>query len=329
MNSETLMPRYDVCRIYQRDRDSDERVVLHLRDKKLTLTASGYKRFLEIEDVLKSNLCLSDDASSRWNDDLRRFEQAGLMYDHARIPGCLSGEEFYRDYFSVILSRWIDYAFSHPFWERMMNGMGSQRLYVGWLFELYHYTKNANRHMPLSVAHCDFKPVKTALARHYAEEWNHYHFFSSALEPLGYDKSTVESSQPLPMTWEMSNFMRQAAKADFLAYAICSAVLEGTTVEENAYNPFYEAVQEHYGVPAASVKPIYDHLDLDKKYQHYDLFQDICHSISSLSAERAAVVLSYGYQMAEHIWMWTDNIERYYGDHSHPVPRRPFDIRID
>ena len=44
-------------------------------------------------------------------------------------------------------------AFSHPFWERMMSGKGSARLYSGWLFELYHYTRNANRHMPLSCAH--------------------------------------------------------------------------------------------------------------------------------------------------------------------------------
>ena len=36
-----------------------------------------------------------------------------------------------------------------------MSGKGSARLFTGWLIELYHYTKNANRHMPLS---CAFAP---------------------------------------------------------------------------------------------------------------------------------------------------------------------------
>jgi ABC-type amino acid transport substrate-binding protein len=169
------------------------------------------------------------------------------------------------------------------------------------------------------------------LPMHYLlkEEWNHFHFFSKAAAAMGLSPDAVRDSSPLPMTMEMSDFMRQAARTDMLCYAVCSAVLEGTTTDGRAFNPFYEAVQERYGVPEAAVKPIYDHLELDAKYQHANLFKEICEHEGSLSAARAARVLDFGHQMVEHIWLWTDNIEQYYGQPANRVPRPRFDAYLD
>src|SRR5205823_6439209 len=99
-----------------------------------------------------------------------RFEKAGLLYRRADLPATLTGEELHR-VFSNALPSWLDQAFSHPFWERMTSGRGSRALFVGWLIELYHYTRNANRHMPLSCAHTREKALKSLRAKHYAEEW--------------------------------------------------------------------------------------------------------------------------------------------------------------
>jgi hypothetical protein len=48
-----------------------------------------------------------------------------------------------------------------------------------------------------------------------------------------------------------------------------------------------------------------------------------------MSADRASLVLDYGHQLVEHIWMWTENIERYYEDDTNPMPRRAFDPNWD
>jgi len=256
------------------------------------------------------------------------LEKSGLVYRVEDAPKVMTGLEFHARFASV-LNSWLSQAFAHPFWAGMMDGKGSARLFTGWLIELYHYTKNANRHMPLSCAHAHEKPIKQLRAKHYAEEWNHYHYFMKSLRELGFTEPEIADSVPLPMTLALSNFMRQAARHDVLAYSICSAVLEGTTTDRRTYNPYYARCAELYGLPKEAIAPIYAHLDLDVQYGHSDLFGEILEHVPEMSAERASTVLDYGHQLVEHIWLWTDNIEKYYQVESNPLPRRPFDIRLD
>lgn len=311
---------------YDVQKDDHDQYLLSLSDRQVSLGKKAWELYRD----LSQKTFRKDLKSSVPNEGfLTRLRDSGLVYDVADIPQQIDGLRFHDENFEPILTAWLYKAFSHPFWQVMINGEGSARLFAGWLFELYHYTKNANRHMPLAAAECSDKVVKTLFAKHYHEEWNHYHFFARALSAMGYDRKAIENSKPLPMTMEMSNFMRQAARRDSLAYAICSAVLEGTTVDRQSFNPFYEAVVTHYDIPRAAVQPIYDHLDLDLKYQHSNLFRDICAANGNLSAERASLVLSYGHQMVEHIWMWTDNIWNYYKNSDNPVPHQYFNIYKD
>ncbi len=309
-------------------------MALRLSDKTVELGANETFWFQKVAEWLPSNRGVADLSRELGLDEgkvprfLEALEHAGLLYRPGSLPAHLSGVEFHAR-FSTTLKSWLDQAFAHPFWERMMSGKGSARLFTGWLIELYHYTKNANRHMPLSCAHAREKPIKVLRAKHYAEEWNHYHYFMKSLKALGFTEPQIATSVPLPMTLALSNFMRQAAREDVLAYSICSAVLEGTTVDRGTYNPYYEKSAELYGIPREAIAPIYAHLDLDVQYQHSDLFLDILKTVDTMPASRSSTVLTYGHQLVEHIWMWTENIEKYYDAESNPMPRAPFDVDVD
>ncbi len=326
-----IRAQYCAVRIYETRRQTDGNVAVRLKDREVELGGREFVNYAKLVEWLPTTrpqseleiaVAMPPEGLVRFADQL---ERAGLLYQTSQIPATLSGEQFHRDYFAKMLPAWLEEAFSHPFWDRMMNGRGSARLYTGWLFELYHYTRNANRHMPLSCAYTHAKPIKALRAKHYAEEWNHFHYFSKSLKACGFSEEDVRTSVPLPMTLALSNFMRQAAREDVLAYSICSAVLEGTTTDRGTYSPYYEKAAELYGIPRGAVTPIFAHLDLDVKYQHSDLFLDICRTVDKLSAQRASLVLDYGHQLVEHIWMWTENIERYYEDEQNPMPRRAFD----
>jgi pyrroloquinoline quinone (PQQ) biosynthesis protein C len=325
---------YGVRNLQSAPRAEDHAVFLSLSDCEVKLSRKAFDIYDKLAECLRDQRSLAHTASFLGVDPETcrhyqdRFASAGLFYRLSDVPQSVTGDQLY-ERFSKALDSWLAEAFSHPFWERMLSGNGSVRLFAGWLFELYHYTRNANRHMPLACAHTQVKPIKTLRAKHYAEEWNHYHYFAKSLSALGYAREDVARSEALPMTLEMSNFMRQAAREDILAYSICSAVLEGTTIGEQNYDGYYTKCVELYGMPREVITPIYDHLDLDRKYDHSNLFSDILSHAGQISAERASRVLEYGHQLAEHIWLWTDQIERYYGDDSSPVPRRAFDFTRD
>jgi thiaminase len=329
-----LQARYRARRVYGKSEDASGSVALRLSDQTVEVGAKEHGWFEMVAAWLPTTRGVADLGRELEMDEakvprfLEALEKSGLLYRVDTSPKTLTGPELHAR-FAGVLPSWLDEAFSNPFWERMMSGKGSKRLFTGWLVELYHYTKNANRHMPLSCAMAREKPIKQLRAKHYAEEWNHYHYFMKALKALGFTEADIAPSVPLPMTLALSNFMRQAAREDILAYSICSAVLEGTTVDRRTYNPYYEKAAELYDVPRAAIQPIYAHLDLDVQYQHSDLFLDILNTVESLSNERASTVLSYGHQLVEHIWMWTDNIERYYDDPANPMPRQPFDVALD
>lgn len=325
---------YGQRRVYETTPNDGGMWALRLADRVVELPEREFKLYSKYAELLPTNA--KDDAiGAELGLDGARLERlsaalvdAGLLYRSADIPAHVTGIELHA-LFSRVLPSWLDQAFSHPFWERMTSGAGSRRMFTGWLIELYHYTKNANRHMPLSCAHTRDKAVKALRAKHYAEEWNHYHYFTKSLKALGLPEPQISGSVPLPMTLALSNFMRQAAREDILAYSICSAVLEGTTTDRKAFNPYYERCAELYDIPKEAIRPIYAHLDLDVQYQHSDLFLEILKHVPSVPAARASRILDYGHQLAEHIWLWTHDIEQYYGREENPMPRRPFDPSVD
>ena len=330
----SLGQQFGVRRVYDATPQKDSGVSVRLSDREVELGAREFGLYEKVAELVPGIRSEKDVAAQLGmsEEQLRRLlsalEGAGLVYRFDAIPATLTGVQLHAA-FNSLLPSWLDQAFSHPFWERMTSGQGSRRMYSGWLIELYHYTRNANRHMPLSCAHAREKAIKNMRAKHYAEEWNHYHYFLKALKALGFSEESVTRSVPLPMSLALSNFMRQAAREDILAYSICSAVLEGTTVDRGAYNPYYETCAKLYNLPQESIAPIYAHLDLDVQYQHSDLFLDILNTVATIPAARAGRVLEYGHQLVEHIWMWTDSIEKYYGVESNPMPRPPFSKLLD
>ncbi len=295
---------------------------LKTNDSVYTVPAAVKDLVLSFHDEFNGRKININDMPDEKRKHINDFIEVGLIKDLEGKNEVISGEEFHKRYFSPAMDHWLDRAFSHPSWERLMQGQESKNVFIGWLFELFHYTKNANKHMPLAVAYCKHKSTKTQLAVHYKEEWNHYHFFRKCLEELGFTREEVESSNPLPMTDEMANFMREAARTDFVAYAACSAVLEGTTTDNKTYDNFYKVMQQKYDIPAAAIKPIYDHLELDQKYGHADLFAEVCSSIGDITNERAEGVMTYARMMSEHIYAWTANIVKYYSNPGNAMPRR-------
>ena len=184
---------FGVRRVYEAAPEGRRSVSVRLSDREVQLGAREFALYEKVAERVPGIQSEKEVAADLGMDEarLRRLttalESAGLLYRQDAVPATLSGVELHT-LFNKLLPSWLDEAFSHPFWERMTSGNGSRRMYSGWLIELYHYTRNANRHMPLSCAHAREKAIKNMRAKHYAEEWNHYHYFLKALKALGFSR---------------------------------------------------------------------------------------------------------------------------------------------
>src|SRR5437868_4112114 len=158
----TLGQEFGIRRVYETTAKGDG-VAVRLSDREVDLGKNELALYEQVAERIPTVKAPKEVAAELGMDEgrLRRLlaalEEAGLVYRAETIPATLSGVELHT-LFNKILPSWLDEAFSHPFWDRMTSGKGSRRMYSGWLLELYHYTRNANRPMPRLCAHTKEKP---------------------------------------------------------------------------------------------------------------------------------------------------------------------------
>lgn len=123
---------YGVVRVYETSRSNEGAVALRLKDRFVELGEREFAGYVKLVEWLPSGRPQTDIETElamtpeRFASFLAVLERSGLLYRTAQIPERLSGEEFHRDYFSKFLPSWLDEAFSHPFWDRMMSGEESE-----------------------------------------------------------------------------------------------------------------------------------------------------------------------------------------------------------
>ncbi len=271
---------YGVRRVYE-TAPKGESVSVRLSDREVQLGSREFALYEKLAERVPSVQSEKEIAADLGMDEARlgrlskALESAGLLYRQDAVPATLSGVELHT-LFNKILPSWLDEAFSHPFWERMTSGKRLAPPLLGLAHRaLSLHAERQPPHAALLRAHHARSRSRHLRAKHYAEEWNHYHYFLKSLKALGFTEESVINSVPLPMTLALSNFMRQAAREDILAYSICSAVLEGTTATAAPTTRTTRSAPSSTSCPQESIAPIYAHLDLDVQYQHSDLFLDI------------------------------------------------------
>jgi len=217
--------------------------------------------------------------------------------------------------------RWKNRLFSHPLWQQLVTGEATRSQFIGWLLESYHFIEGVNERLTLAVAECYDLRVRPLFAHHFVEEYDHGDFFINALNALGFDEPTINSSRPLPSTLAIQNFMRQCARRDPLQYAVCSGFLESTGADRERARTFFAYLAEHYSPDSNDVVgPLVGHVQLDESYGHNNMMEGIVEGIGSLPIARASAALEAGARLVETLELWSADIQRSY--HQPPFTTR-------
>jgi pyrroloquinoline quinone (PQQ) biosynthesis protein C len=208
-----------------------------------------------------------------------------------------------------------DDFFAEPLWLHLSEGTAPQSVLIGWLIENYHFIEGVNDRLALAAGSSRHPKIRPLFVKHYLEEWNHYHFFVKALEAIGIPYYQLRRTRPLPATTAILNHMRDCARFDELAYAVCSGFLESTGEDRTKSLEFLARLEKNFcGQKPGAIMPLVDHLKLDEAYQHNSVVENVCFNLGeNISAARAERAIASLLQLVETMKMWSREISRWYG----------------
>jgi len=291
--------------------------------------------FSKILPVLHSgNLSLQEitDQVGSAKDDVKKLLR--LLGVHDLISGSrdpdarMSGVEFY-EYHRKFCHHWLKEIYSHPFWDKVVQGTATDAQILGFAFEKYHYIEGAHEHMGIAAANST-KELMPHLAKHFCEEYTHGDIYRSGLVQL-FDNDVVLNSQPLPSTRALINFLNESAAKNSLAYYAANEFLQMTENEDeddsalNSTEPvssFYAKMTEHYPYTVPLVDAFIRHTKLDQQLGHENAFFEMCKDISPLTMSEVHNIMDTTRSLVDVLKLFMDGIDVFY-EHFPEVPRMP------
>lgn len=234
---------------------------------------------------------------------------AFVLADADAGDAAISSADFCRIARSLIPG-WKRRVFEHRLWVSLSEGSAPFETFRSWLLESYHFIEGVNIRLPVAVAFAQNRSVQSLFAHHFAEEYDHGEFFLRALATFGIDQAEAKAAPPLPGTRAILMHMRSCARRDPLQYAVCSGFLESTGEDRIAGRTFFERLAEHYAERPSAIAPLRAHLDLDERYGHNELLEQVCAAIGPLEVGRASAALNAGLTLVETLELWSSDIVR-------------------
>jgi pyrroloquinoline quinone (PQQ) biosynthesis protein C len=258
---------------------------------------------------------------------LQKLQQSGVVSfasdandDTFRMPGV----EFHALHHKYV-NHWLQEIYEHPLWERMTSGKASRAQVIGFAFEKYHYIEGAYEHMAVAAANAT-NEMMPHLARHYIEEYTHGDIYRKGLRFL-FPDDIVLSSQPLPSTRALVNFLSESAQKNSFGYYAGNELLQMTentsdAAHDNSINTFYDSMRKHYPYTDKIINAFIAHTQADQKLGHEDVFLEMCQSVPPLTRKEVQDAMNVTRMMAEHLKLFMDGIDVHYG--AFPIiPRVP------
>jgi pyrroloquinoline quinone (PQQ) biosynthesis protein C len=243
----------------------------------------------------------------------RRLENEGVLRLLSDIAEDITSPDDLVTACRSLFPTWKRRLFSHPLWRSLCDGSAPHNVFVGWLLESYHFIEGVTARLPTAIAFCRDPNVRRHFVQHFAEEYDHHHFFVRSLDAIGIAPEQLRNYTPLPSTSAILTHMRDCGRRDPLSYASCSGFLESTGADRRDAHEFFAQLRQNFD-PANNgvVDPLAEHSTLDEGYNHTGFLEKICADLGSISRCRADAALQAVYTLLETLELWSTDIDRHY-----------------
>ena len=309
-------------------------VLIRRMQREVVLEGAGAALFARIESHLDGKTPIDaiaarvEERPGRVRGLLEQLASAQVVaFESAEGDAALmSGLDFY-DLHRELCAGWLEPVYQHPLWQKIIEGTATRAQVIGFAFEKYHYIEAAFEHMGTAAANAS-PEMMPHLARHFIEEYTHGDIYRKGLRSLFPDEAILHS-QPLPSTRALVNYLNESAQRSSFAYYAGNELLQmtentGDQTAGSAVDDFYAAMRKHYPYTDRLIDSFIAHTRADQHLGHADAFLLMCKSVPPLSRREVNDALNVAKNMAEHLLLFMDGIERFYA--AFPlVPRLPCD----
>jgi hypothetical protein len=222
----------------------------------------------------------------------------------------------------------------HELW-RVMLEKPDYALVYGWMMENHHYVAGIWQHCGAAVGACTDPIIRTELAHHLVEEFNHGRMFRRGIERAAtgdYTAVPVRRSRPLPTTVAYVGALRGLAERNWRAYVLALGFLQLTLRaadggvgerHEHFYDSLTSAVPELEALLAAMRQHDAEDTRLDHGNDTRKLLTLLVerHSLSPSDVAQAALI-------PQLTWSFLDGVLRHYR-HGRPAVLQRLGWHVD
>jgi pyrroloquinoline quinone (PQQ) biosynthesis protein C len=314
-----------------------DRVVIEYLQEEVTLEGRAADLFGRVVEHLDGHTPI-DGIAIKIDERPARVESLFLQLQRAGVvslvpprpspdPSAISGAQFY-ELHRKYCAHWLQPVYDHPLWEKILSGRASRAQVIGFAFEKYHYIEGAYEHMAIAAANAT-PEMMPHLARHFIEEYTHGDIYRKGLRSLFRDEIILHA-QPLPSTRALVNFLSESAARNSFSYYAGNELLQmtentGDADSAGSIDTFYDAMRRHYPDTGRLIDSFIAHTNADQKLGHENVFAEMCASVPPLSRRDVQDALQTVRSMAEHLVLFLDGIDVFYGRMSAP-PRMPCNL---
>jgi pyrroloquinoline quinone (PQQ) biosynthesis protein C len=255
--------------------------------------------------------------------------------DTQAVPEIQAGVATHAALFEAVAAesqRLGDEIFGGSLRRRLAGGEASRSLILGWGLELYHYAAAVNEYMAAAVAYChESHATRHWLVERYFERRQRAALLSRGLVASGLAEEEIAAAPPLASTRALVNFLTELAVADRLAFIAALDILrafERGTAAADAVS-FYDDLAERYPFAAGLFQSIRDYALADEgaRRQTPHLLAEVITDPATLTRDAARAIATAARDTREHLVLFGEGLEDYYGGEYVFTPRRALDAR--
>ncbi|MED4590508.1 iron-containing redox enzyme family protein [Priestia flexa] len=214
-------------------------------------------------------------------------------------------------------SSWQNFSNETNLTKKILDKKASKNLLVGFAFEYYHVTRRCHECLTPAIAKSHGE-TRLKVFDFFIEEYRHDKLLIKSLTSLGFERSEIEDSMPLPYTQAIMNMLSKWAHTDILSFMAGIFIFEGSDYDGLAYK---DALKEYSDLPEDFAKYQNTHGDINIEGDHGHVTRDFFMDIDYISEEDQRRVIKNIRILNElHLRMHQNTID-YYDKEIVEIPR--------